>query len=191
MNTWALQSNTIHLEAGAQTLKFVVKEGFNLDYFTIGSAVKTTVDTITEGAINGKTIKIDLTDGSFNPNLTKENWKLLNLPDGVDFDITRDSDTSATITLKGEASSDFDADKTVIVSISAKELISGDSKDYNLSSDFKITANNDAETLSTDKTILMNATDFTVTLNGGTFVADKVSGITLSRRHDFKWKCKS
>ncbi|WP_034855611.1 immunoglobulin-like domain-containing protein [Clostridium intestinale] len=84
------------------------------------------------------------------------------------------------ITLLGERTVDFDLDKTVTVSMSAKELVGGESKTYSITDDFVIVANNDGESLSSINKIELNAKELMITLSGGTFVQDKVNTITLS-----------
>ncbi|WP_238884197.1 glycoside hydrolase family 3 N-terminal domain-containing protein [Clostridium sp. YIM B02551] len=177
---WKLTNASINLPAGEQTLKFVVKQGFNLDYFTVGSSIKLTSTDITENSLNGKVINVELSNGTFVDTLNNSNWVLSNLPAGVTYNVDRIDATHAKITLSGERNVDFDLDKTVTVAMAAKELVGGDAKTYSITDDFVIVANNDAEELTTDSNIAINTNEFIVTLNGGTFVQDKVNTITLS-----------
>lgn len=178
---WQLQSKKLTLKAGEQTLKFVIKEGFNLDYFTVGSSIRLANSSIIEDSINGSDINVVLSDGTFADTLTEANWTLNNLPAGISFNVERVDANNARITLSGYRTVDFDNDKAVTVAMSAKELVGGGDKTYSIEDSFVITANNDKESLSTSaSSIPMNTEAFTVTLNGGTFVQDKINAITLS-----------
>lgn len=178
--TWANRTASITLPAGEQILKFVIKDGFNLDYFTIGSSIKLTSNNINEDSLNGSVINVELSDGTFVDTLNKNNWVLTNLPVGVTYNVEKVDANHAKITLLGERTIDFDLDKTVTVSMSAKELVGGESKSYSITDDFIIAANNDTEELTANSKIAINTSEFIVNLNGGTFVQDKVNTITLS-----------
>lgn len=179
-NNWQTQTVSISLTEGEQIIKLVNKVGFDLNWFSIGPVIELEENTITENSLNGKEIKVNLTDASFVASLDKSNWNISNLPSGVDFDVERIDATHAKITLLGERTVDFDLDKTVTVSMSAKELLGGESKNYSITDDFVIVANNDGESLSSINKIELDAKELMITLNGGTFVEDKVNTITLS-----------
>lgn len=179
--TWEDRSSNITLPAGEQILKFVVKEGFNLDYFTVGAAIKLNNSDVNEDSIDGKTIDVELSNGTLVSNLTKANWMLSNLPEGVDFKVDRIDGTHARITLLGERTSDFDSNRTITVSMSSKELVGEENKTYIITDDFAIAANSDKETITIDATNIDMATnEFTVELSGGEFVKDKLNKIIIS-----------
>ncbi|GFP77684.1 glycoside hydrolase family 3 N-terminal domain-containing protein [Clostridium fungisolvens] len=177
---WQVQSTRINLTKGEHTLKFLVKSGFNLDWFTVGSAIGVTNNVINEGQEEGSVINVNLYDGKFADTLTKANWKLENLPAGIDYEVTRVNDTAAKITLHGSSSLDFDYDKTINVLMAAKEVAGLSDKTYNIGSSFIITANPDVEKIAATDAIPMNTSSVDVTLTGGTFNKDKLGDITLS-----------
>ncbi len=81
--------------------------------------------TITEGAENGEIITVTLTNDVFEASLNAANWTVSNLPTGVSVDtIIRLTNTTASITLSGNASLDYDSDITnFTVEISHAELL--------------------------------------------------------------------
>ena len=179
-STWAIRSSKLNLPAGEQIIKLVIKEGFNLDYFTIGSSITLTADNISEGAINRKVVDVALVNGSFVDSLSKENWTITNLPAGVSFDLERVDANTVKIILSGEAVLDFDLNKLISVSMSVKELAEGSDKNYSLFGDFNITAVNDDEALSSESEIEPNIQEFLVNISGGNFIENKVNTINLS-----------
>lgn len=76
---------------------------YNMDTNVTKFALSQTSE-IYEGAENGKTITVTLSNDAFTANLTQSNWNITNLPTGVTVDnIVRNSSTQATITLKGNS----------------------------------------------------------------------------------------
>ncbi len=95
----------------------------------------------------------------------KDNWKI-DLPQGIDFDLDRVSDTEATITLKGQEVVDYDSNRTLTVEINAKEV--GD-KDYSLSNQTIIEAVNDEESLEDIGNLDFDSNTFDLKITGGKF----------------------
>ncbi|HWQ76055.1 MAG TPA: S-layer homology domain-containing protein [Syntrophomonas sp.] len=67
---------------------------------------------ITEGNEDGEVITVTLNGGTFAPTLTQANWQVENLPDGIIWTISRESHTTAKITLSGNATTSYTADIT-------------------------------------------------------------------------------
>lgn len=85
---------------------------------------------INEGAENGKTITVTLTNDQFKSSLNAANWTLANLPAGVSKGaVTRVSATQATIALVGNATVGTYTNniKDVTVTVAAAELVSSSS----------------------------------------------------------------
>lgn len=80
---------------------------------------------ILEGAEDGEVINVSLTNDTFVETLTPANWTATGLPAGVTIDnISRVSSNSATITLAGNTTIDYDMNITdAVISVSAGELV--------------------------------------------------------------------
>ncbi|WP_160674818.1 glycoside hydrolase family 3 N-terminal domain-containing protein [Clostridium sp. C8-1-8] len=179
-DSWKVEDTNINLTKGEHTLKLYAKVGFNLDWFSVGSAINASSDIINEGKEDKAVVNVKLYDGKFVANLTKADWKLSVLPSGVDYEVTRVDDTTAMIVLHGNSSLDFDYNKLINIDMCAKEIEGLSDKTYSISSSFVITANNDKEVLLSDKSIPINTPYIDVTLRGGTFVKEKIKDISLS-----------
>ena len=151
--------------------------GFNLKSLSFGSYIQLENDSLKEGKLDGQKIIVHLKDGKFNERLNKDNWKI-DLPQGIDFDLDRVSDTEATITLKGQEVVDYDSNRTLTVEINAKEV--GD-KDYSLSNQTIIEAVNDEESLEDIGNLDFDSNTFDLKITGGKFNQEiKASDLTLS-----------
>ena len=169
----------IDLSEGSHKIMFVPKNngGFNLKSLSFGSYIQLENDSLKEGKLDGQKIIVHLKDGKFNERLNKDNWKI-DLPQGIDFDLDRVSDTEATITLKGQEVVDYDSNRTLTVEINAKEV--GD-KDYSLSNQTIIEAVNDEESLEDIGNLDFDSNTFDLKITGGKFNQEiKASDLTLS-----------
>jgi hypothetical protein len=120
-------------------------------------------DGITEGSEDGEVITATLTGGTFPDPLTKANWTLSNLPQGVSIgSVSRTSLTTATITLSGNREVDFDSDITNVSLV----IADGEVDDYSLG------------TLTSDNvvTISADADNEIITLTGGPFTEGAEDG---------------
>ena len=79
---------------------------------------------ITEGSEDSKVIDVSLSGGTFNENnFILSYWELVNLPSGVSVDTVEiTSYTSAEITLKGNATQDYDENRNVYLQISSNQV---------------------------------------------------------------------
>ena len=120
---------------------------------------------------------VQLKDGKFNKQFNRDNWHI-DLPQGVDFDLDRVSDTTAPITLKGQEVVDYDNNRTLKVEIDAKEV--GD-KDYLLSDQTVIEAVDDKEMLEDIGNLDFDSNTLVLKITGGKFNQNiKTSDLTLS-----------
>ena len=132
---------------------------------------------IIEGAENMEEITVTLSDDTFEATIDDGNISVTNLPGGVTYSITRDSDTQLTITLTHNRTQDYDLAITdLTVSILHNELVTLSSGSVDASSGVTFTATNDTESMSMadDGTIdegSEGGEEITVTLTGGTFVS--------------------
>lgn len=92
--------------------------------YQLPSLTMTDDGNITEGAENGEVITLTVTEDVFNTTINSSGFTLTNLPTGVSKGtVTRTGDHTATITLSGNRTVDYDTDITnVTVSISHTEL---------------------------------------------------------------------
>lgn len=159
----------VELAAGEHTITFV-DGGFNFNGFSFGAYITLSADELTEGALDGKAVTVKITDSTFADEWNKENWTLENLPEGIDFDLNRVSDTEVEVTLKGAETEDYDTDREVTVVIKAEEI--GERAEYVLKDAFTITAVNDPESLGAIDDVAYDAESFDITIAGGKFVSD-------------------
>jgi hypothetical protein len=139
---------------------------------------------ITEGAESGEIITVTLSGGTFASSVTPANWTLTNLPGGVTKGaVTRTSDTTVTIALSGNRTTDYNADITNLdVSCTAAE-VDDSSSSLNDNTGVTFTANV-APTLAGGTTT--SATTFTLTATGalsgvaGDAAAFTINGSTLA-----------
>lgn len=170
----------LDLTKGSHRIAFVPKNngGFNLKSLTCGAYIKATSDQLLEGDLDGQEITVKLTDGKFVADLSKDNWKLANLPAGIDYTVTRKSDDEAIITLKGQETVDYDQNLRVDVEIDAKEIADND---YILSDSVVIEAVNDDESLGKIDDVAFDQDSFDITIDGGKFNQDlSVADLALS-----------
>ena len=178
-STYKKGTVAIDLSEGSHKIMFVPKNngGFNLKSLSFGSYIQLENASLKEGKLDGQKITVHLKDGKFNERLNKDNWKI-DLPQGIDFDLDRVSDTEATITLKGQEVVDYDSNRTLTVEINAKEV--GD-KDYSLSNQTIIEAVNDEESLEDIGNLDFDSDTFDLKITGGKFNQEiKASDLTLS-----------
>ena len=178
-STYKTGTVAIDLPEGSHKIMFVPKNtgGFNLKSLSFGSYIQLENDSLKEGKLNGQKIIVQLKDGKFNEQLNKDNWHI-DLPQGVDFDLDRVSDTKVTITLKGQEVVDYDSNRTLKVEVDAKEV--GD-KDYLLSDQTVIEAVDDEEVLEDIGNLDFDSNTFVLKIKGGKFNQKiKPSDLTLS-----------
>ncbi|MBS7124469.1 MAG: carbohydrate-binding protein, partial [Coprobacillus sp.] len=169
----------IDLTKGSHKIMFVPKNtgGFNLKSLSFGSYIQLENDLLKEGKLDGQKIIVHLNNGKFNEQLNKDNWHI-DLPQGIDFDLDKVSDTEATITLKGQEVIDYDSNRTLNIEIDAKEV--GD-KDYLLSDQTIIEAVDDEESLEDIGDLDFDSNTFDLKITGGKFNQKiKASDLTLS-----------
>lgn len=178
-STYKTGTVAIDLPKGSHKIMFVPKNtgGFNLKSLSFGSYIKLENDLLKEGKLDGQKITVQLKDGKFNKQFNRDNWHI-DLPQGVDFDLDRVSDTKATITLKGQEVVDYDNNRTLKVEIDAKEV--GD-KDYLLSDQTVIEAVDDKEMLEDIGNLDFDSNTLVLKITGGKFNQNiKTSDLTLS-----------
>lgn len=114
-------------------------------YITIASS-----GTITEGEENGKQILLTLHNDQFVASLNAANWTLLNAPTGVTKGIvSRTGNTTATVTLSGNRTVDYDVDITNVgVRITNQELATLSSGNVEASSGVTFVAKVETATIS-------------------------------------------
>jgi trimeric autotransporter adhesin len=149
--------------------------------------------TINEGAENGQVITVVANHGTFATTLNPSNWTITNLPTGVTAgNPVKTTPTTATITLSGNRTIDYDVDITnFTVSVTDAEVDDYSGTDLSINTGITFVATNDQETISlawaatpgsngTEAT--MNNEIISVTLDGGTFVSSEINttNITLS-----------
>jgi hypothetical protein len=94
---------------------------------------------IIEGAENGKTITVTLTNGTFASSLSKKKISLNGLPAGVRLgSVKRNSATVVTLTLSGNSTADYDSGLTVTVSFDKSLFVPA--QPVNLTDTFTIAA---------------------------------------------------
>jgi hypothetical protein len=133
---------------------------------------------INESLENNEVITVVLSSDTFVATLNSANWTITNQPDGVSIGVVnRINDTTATLTLSGNRTKDYDTDITdFTIAIGSDELQNLSSGNISASSGVTFTANNDAEsfTMADDGLITEGSEDgevVTVSLTGGTFAA--------------------
>ena len=131
---------------------------------------------ITEGNENNEVITITLSNDDFVASLNTANWTITNLPDGVSKGtIARTGNKTATLTLSGNRTKDFDSNiSNITISIASTEFVHLSSGSLSANSGVTITANSDAESIiiADDGLITEGSEDgeiITVTAVGGTF----------------------
>ena len=127
---------------------------------------------ITEGSENGEVITVSLTGGTFANPITPSNWTLTNLPVGVSKGaVTRTSATTATITLSGNCTGDYDKNDTLRLAVNGNEVDDYSGADLTVSTGVIFTAINEDMTITlSDNGINEGAEDgkiITVDLGGG------------------------
>ncbi|MCX6180337.1 MAG: carbohydrate-binding protein [Bacteroidetes bacterium] len=108
---WQTVTMDVQLTAGIQDISITTATGgFNLNWIDFAAKISNASialsqpTSITEGAEDGKTIVITLSNDKFAANITAANWTLGNLPAGVTKgSVVRNSDTQVTITLNGNS----------------------------------------------------------------------------------------
>ncbi|WP_241674468.1 glycoside hydrolase family 3 N-terminal domain-containing protein [Paenibacillus luteus] len=182
-DTWATASDTIALTAGIHTLRVrVVDQGFNLNAIAIGPVILADASAVIKGAEAGKEIKVTLLNDRYKEELTASNWSISGYAGTVVESVYRADDHTAKLVIGGSAARDYDTDQTVTVTASVYEAASG-SMGQSMKTKVVFKAINDPETLTLSESSLpygVNGKELTVTLNGGTFVPDKLSAITLT-----------
>lgn len=132
---------------------------------------------ITEGAEDGEVITVSVLNDEFAATLTASNWLISNLPAGVSVGaVNRINDTAATITLSGNATSDYDEDILNAGLIITRGELVGLTKDFTVDSIVTFSAVVEANTItiSDDGTISEGAEDgevITVSITNDEFVA--------------------
>ena len=168
-STWNEDKVAIELPEGKHTIRFIPNEngGFNLVSLSFGSYIQAKVDgdILVEGSLSDRKIIVTLSDGKFADVLNKEQWILEGLPEGVEYTLTRDSDTQTTLLLTSEAAVDFDSTLTVNIKIDASQV---NYEGYVLTDQVMIRAIDDDESIE-DIEIGTESTSFDIPLTGGTF----------------------
>ncbi len=131
---------------------------------------------IYEGQEDGKIVWASLFGGKFPWTVNPAHWSVSGLPDGVSCEIAKDEyyKPRVNITLLGNATQDYDSDRTLTITCSTDGYSDSTGKGPLTSSAVKLTASNDPESISIsdDGAIHEGAEDgefITVTLTGGTF----------------------
>lgn len=134
--------------------------------------------TIDESLENGEAITVILSSDTFAAVLNSTNWTITNQPEGVSIgSVNRVNDTTATLTLSGNRTKDYDTDITdFTITIDNAELQNLSSGNISASSGVTFIADDDAEslTMTDDGSITEGSEDgeiITVNLIGGTFAS--------------------
>jgi regulation of enolase protein 1 (concanavalin A-like superfamily) len=131
-----------------------------------------------EGAENGASISVSLANAQFVASLTQGAWTVTGLPGGVTMGaVTRTGATTATISLSGNRTADYDANINPTVTVATSQL-TGTSVPQTVSASigFSLVALNDTARLfvQDDGQILVNAENgevLTLSLEGATFAS--------------------
>lgn len=131
---------------------------------------------INETLENNEIITVVLSSDTFVASLNSANWTITNQPEGVSIgSVTRINDTTATLSLSGNRTKDYDTDITdFTIAIGSDELKNLSSGNISASSGVTFIAYDDAEsfTMSDDGSLTEGSEDgeiITVKLSGGTF----------------------
>jgi beta-glucosidase len=182
-DAWAMASDIVALTEGVHTLRVrIVDQGFNLNAIAVGPAIIADASAVTEGAVAGGNIFVQLLNDTYKEELTSSNWSIDGYAGTVVDSVYRVDDHTAKLTLGGGETRDYDSDRTVTVTASVYEAASG-SIGQMMSSKVVIKAIDDAESLSLSESQIaygVNDKELVVTLAGGTFVQDQLNAITLS-----------
>ncbi len=137
-------------------------------------------NTLNEGAESGEVITVTITNDTFVDPINESNWSFTGLPENVSIgSVTRTGNTTASITLSGNRTKDYDTDITIAeLTIKEDEFIA-QSSDI-LQTGITFIADNDSEsmTMIDDGEILEGAESgetITLTVAGGTFVENLTS----------------
>jgi len=130
---------------------------------------------ITEGAEDGEEITLTLSNATFAATLNAANFSITNQPAGVTIgSVTRVNDQTATLTLSGNRTTDYDVDITdLTVTIAISELV-GQSSPLSDNNGVTFTALVESLAISSDGSIMEGAEDgeeITLTLSGTTYAA--------------------
>lgn len=147
--------------------------------------------TINEGSEDGEVITITVSNGSFANTLTPGNWTVTNLPIGVSAGSpVRTSPTTATITLSGDRTVDYDSDKTdLTVTITADEVDDHTVTALSANTGITFIATNDVESISlawaaspgtNGIEATMDDEILEVSLAGGTFVSGQINTTNIT-----------
>ncbi|QZY54095.1 immunoglobulin-like domain-containing protein [Crassaminicella profunda] len=121
----------------------------------IESIIITDDGKITEGREDGEIITVNITGGNFVNSLTKNNWKINNLPEGVSIDsINRVNETQAKITLKGNRTNNFENNINLTVTCTSDEYIESLGNTDLTSNNIILNAMSDEDSIEIDKNVL-------------------------------------
>ena len=116
----------------------------NLITFTANNdaeLLSSTQSAITEGSENNATITVTLDGGTFAASLNKSYWTITDGPGGVSIgSVTRNSATEALITLTGNATVDYDANLSAILTVNQAEIDDYTGSDLNVQNGIVFTA---------------------------------------------------
>lgn len=154
----------------------------SLSSIVVGKSISISDCNLTEGSLNGAEFTVNLLNSTLkNGTPTKENWDI-NLPEGVDFSLTKDGESTVTVTLSGEAEKDFDIDQELQISILSDDELMAITREVlpeKAVAYFTIKAVDDEESLTTLSSVANGATSLVVDIVGGTFADDLDGKISL------------
>lgn len=183
---WISVTGAVYLKAGSQTLHLQVNDApARLNWIAVGTAMLAQPDAdLAEGRVDGHAVTVRLLNDSFVPALTPSNWQVTGL-DGVSVgQVSRVDDNTAAIRLSGELAADIDSARTAGIVASVNESIQGSVYGgSSISAPFVLRATDDPESIGVSPTVLdynIDGQQLTISLAGGTFVADHLADIAIS-----------
>lgn len=178
--TYKYSSVDLTLSKGSHKITFVPKDngGFNLKALSFGAYITVTSDALKEGKLADKKLTVDLKEGTFVTELSKDSWTLKGLPEGIDYSLERISDSQVVITLNGKETIDYDTDLSVKVDVDASQI---SDSGYILNDTVVIEAVDDEETLGAINDIAFTDNEFDLMITGGKFVQNlSIDDLVLS-----------
>lgn len=178
-DSYQLKTKDMKLAAGEQTLRIKFKsDNCNFKNVVIGNGISVASDILKEGELTDKKVLITLNTGEFINFLDKDAFKM-NLPKGLNYEVSRKDDKHVGIIFKDVSSVDFDNDLEINLEVLASQYngLEGTS----LKDNFMIQCVDDEEELKIDSSITFNTKKVTLKLAGGTFKEKDIKNmITLS-----------
>ncbi|MDK2807363.1 MAG: hypothetical protein PWP24_92, partial [Clostridiales bacterium] len=179
-------SGDVSLPAGDYILGFTTGgAGININWISLGAYADLVAPVILEGAEDSQSLTLSVVGGIVADTTVASESAICivnNLPEGVSYQAQRVDDTNYQIKLVGNRGTDFDTDQEVEVKLLIKQKSGAYAYSINY---FVIRADKDSEELVVPEqdchvVTLGGTKEFLLDLTGGTFIADKIAGISLA-----------